>query len=76
MGFEVRAFGHADDFLHWHQIARADCLITDVRMPGSRALNAGAVCYISKPVHENELMDCINATFPSIGTTIGKLNLD
>lgn len=38
MGFEVWAFGRADDFLHWNQIARADCLITDVRMPRMNGL--------------------------------------
>jgi FixJ family two-component response regulator len=92
MGFEAQAFERAEDFLRSHQIARADCLITDVRMPGMnglelldrllaagksipaivltaftqeadrvRALGAGAVCYMSKPVHECELIRCIGA---------------
>ena len=92
MGFEAQAFERAEDFLLSDQIARADCLITDVRMPGmnglelldrllaagksipaivltaftqeadrARALGAGAVCYMSKPVHESELMKCIGA---------------
>jgi len=38
MGFEARAFERAEDFLRSHQIARADCLITDVRMPGMNGL--------------------------------------
>jgi FixJ family two-component response regulator len=38
MGFEARAFERAEDFLHSHQITRADCLITDVRMPGMNGL--------------------------------------
>ena len=37
-GFETRAFERAEDFLHSHQIGRADCLITDVRMPGMNGL--------------------------------------
>ena len=96
MGFEAQAFERAEDFLRSHQFARADCLITDVRMPGMsglelldrllaagkfvpaivltaftqeadrvRALGAGAVCYMSKPVHENELMQCIGAALSS-----------
>lgn len=96
MGFEAQAFERAEDFLRSHQIARADCLITDVRMPGMsglelldrllaagnsipaivlsaftqeadrvRALGAGAICYMSKPVHENELMQCIGAALSS-----------
>lgn len=91
MGFEARAFARAEDFLRSHQMARADCLITDVRMPGMnglelldrlvaagksipaivltaftqeadrvRAVGAGAVCYMAKPVHESELMKCID----------------
>jgi FixJ family two-component response regulator len=96
MGFEAQAFERAEDFLRSHQIARADCLITDVRMPGMsglelldrllaagksipaivltaftqeadrvRALGAGAVCYMSKPVHESELMHCIGTALSS-----------
>jgi FixJ family two-component response regulator len=96
MGFEAQAFERAEDFLCSHQIACADCLITDVRMPGMnglelldrllaagktipaivltaftqeadrvRALGAGAVCYMSKPVHESELMQCIGAALSS-----------
>ena len=91
MGFDAQAFERAADFLQAHQIGHADCLITDVRMPGMnglelldrlhtsgrsvpaivltafthesdrvRALGAGAVCYMTKPVHENELMRCIS----------------
>ena len=94
MGFEARAFERAEDFLRSH--ARADCLITDVRMPGMnglelldrllaagksipaivltaftqeadrvRALGAGAVCYMPKPVHESELIKCIGAALSS-----------
>ena len=37
MGFEARAFERAEDFLRWHQMPRADCLITDVRMPDMSA---------------------------------------
>jgi len=96
MGFEARAFERAEDFLRSHQIACADCLITDVRMPGMnglelldrllaagktipaivltaftqeadrvRALGAGAVCYMAKPVHESELMKCIGEALSS-----------
>jgi two-component system response regulator FixJ len=38
MGFEAQAFERAEDFLRSHQITRADCLITDVRMPGMSGL--------------------------------------
>ena len=92
MGFEAQAFERAEDFLQSHRSGCADCLITDVRMPGMnglelldrlhasgksipaivltaftqesdrvRALGAGAVCYLTKPFHENELMRCIGA---------------
>lgn len=92
MGFEAQAFERAEDFLQSHQIGCADCLITDVRMPGMnglellerllasgksipaivltafaqdsdrmRALGAGAICYMTKPFRENELMTCIGA---------------
>jgi FixJ family two-component response regulator len=96
MGFEAQAFERAEDFLRSDQIARTDCLITDVRMPGMnglelldrllaagkpipaivltaftleadrvRALGAGAVCYMPKPVHESKLMQCIGAALSS-----------
>ena len=91
MGFDARPFERAEDFLRSHQMTCADCLITDVRMPGMnglelldrlvaagksipaivltaftqeadrvRALGAGAVCYMPKPVHESDLMKCID----------------
>jgi FixJ family two-component response regulator len=31
----------------------------------TRALGAGVICYLAKPVHENELIDCIKS---SLGT--------
>ena len=96
MGFEALEFERAEDFLRSHEIARADCLITDIRMPDMnglellerllaagksipaivltaftqeadrvRALRAGAVCYMPKPVHESELMKCISAALSS-----------
>src|SRR5271157_664458 len=38
MGYQAQAFERAEDFLQSLHIARADCLITDVRMPGMTGL--------------------------------------
>ena len=98
MGYKAQAFEGAVDFLHSLQTARADCLITDVSMPGMtglelldrllasgrvipaivlsaftvdadrmRALAAGAVCYLSKPFQESELIRCIHVALSSTG---------
>jgi len=98
MGYEAQAFERAEDFLQSLQIARVDCLITDVRMSGMtglelldrllasgkaipaivltaftleadrvRALAAGAVCYLSKPFGENQLIECIRVALSSSG---------
>jgi len=34
VGFDVRAFASAEEFLNWDHIGDADCLILDVVMPG------------------------------------------
>lgn len=96
MGYEAQAFERPVDFLQSLQVARADCLITDVRMPGMtglelldhllasgkavpaivltaftfeadrmRALAAGAVCYLSKPFQEKQLIECIRVALSS-----------
>ena len=38
MGFDVRAFERAEDFLKSAHLDRCDCLITDMRMPGMSGL--------------------------------------
>ena len=38
MGFDVEAFGRAEDFLQSSSIASTACLITDMRMPGMTGL--------------------------------------
>ena len=38
MGYEAQAFERAEDFLQSVQLTRANCLITDVRMPGMTGL--------------------------------------
>ena len=34
MGFRSVAFGSAEDFLAWPEIAGTNCLVTDIQMPG------------------------------------------
>ena len=34
MGYDVRAFDRAEEFLNSNNLDRTDCLVTDVRMPG------------------------------------------
>jgi FixJ family two-component response regulator len=33
----------------------------------SRALDAGVVCYLSKPFQESDLLSCVNSIFPGHG---------
>ena len=64
MGYEPQAFERAEDFLQSLQIARSDCLITDVRMPGMTGL---------------ELLDLLLAsgkTIPTIVLTAFTLEAD
>jgi FixJ family two-component response regulator len=34
LGFEVRSFGSAEEFLESHAVVESDCLILDVNLPG------------------------------------------
>jgi FixJ family two-component response regulator len=93
VGFGVRVFGSAEEFLSAGRDCRADCLILDIRMPGmnglelqrelsasdrdlpvifitahgsdedvrARALGAGAVDYLLKPLREEEVLKAIEA---------------
>ncbi len=38
VGFRVRAFASAEEFLHSDHLPQTDCLILDVRMPGMSGL--------------------------------------
>jgi len=97
VGFGVRVFGSAEEFLSASHGRQADCLILDVRMPGmnglelqrelsasncdlpvifitahgsdeqarTRALGAGAVDYLLKPLREEEVLKAIDAALRS-----------
>jgi FixJ family two-component response regulator len=97
VGFQVRIFGSAEEFLSAGHGRRADCLILDIRMPGmnglelqqalsvtdrelpiifitahgsdqdmrARALGAGAVDYLLKPLQEEEVLHAIDAALSS-----------
>ena len=89
-GYAAATFTSAEGFLHSAVIARAACLITDLKLPGqsglelqkvlrsrgyqmpvilvtaypndkhrSRAINNGAVDFLSKPFDDKRLMECL-----------------
>ena len=39
LGYEVRAFPSAEDFIAWNEQGSCDCVITDIRMPGMSGLD-------------------------------------
>jgi len=97
VGFGVRVFESAEEFLRGSDGRQADCLILDIRMPGmngldlqrelssadrdlpvifitahgsdqevrARALRAGAVDYLLKPLNEDEVLRAIDAALSS-----------
>jgi FixJ family two-component response regulator len=97
VGFGVRVFESAEEFLSRSDGRQADCLILDIRMPGmngldlqrelssadrdlpvifitahgsdqevrARALKAGAVDYLLKPLNEDEVLRAIDAALSS-----------
>ena len=97
VGFGVRVFESAEEFLSRSDGRQADCLILDIRMPGmngldlqrelssadrdlpvifitahgsdqevrARALRAGAVDYLLKPLNEDEVLRAIDAALSS-----------
>ena len=97
VGFAVKVFASAEEFLGSEQILSTDCLILDVRMPGMdglelqrrlrtshpelpvvfitahgsdeevrlRALDAGAVDYLLKPLGEEEVLSAVQTALRS-----------
>jgi FixJ family two-component response regulator len=92
VGYEVEAFGSAQDFLDSARPDAPGCIVLDVRLPGPsglefqrtlinsnvqlpiifisghgdipmsvRAIKAGAVGFLTKPLHEQELLDAVQA---------------
>jgi FixJ family two-component response regulator len=90
MGYAVKSFPSAAEFLASPHLAKTDCLIADVQMPvmtgielyqylvdaehaistilvtaypndadRTRALKDGVVCYLRKPVDEQDLRRCL-----------------
>jgi FixJ family two-component response regulator len=90
MGFSVRVFASAQEFLSSPRLREASCVIADVQMPGmsglelqdrliaedhgipiifitafphdqlhERAMKAGAICFLSKPFDEPQLLQCV-----------------
>src|SRR6267142_449559 len=88
MGFKVRAFASAEEFLSCGAVDDVSCLVLDVQMPGlggldlqshlaaidrhipivfvtgypddgvrTKAMQSGAVCFLTKPVETGDLLD-------------------
>jgi FixJ family two-component response regulator len=96
MGFPVRAFSSAEDFLNCGAVEDASCLVLDVQMPGmgglnlqshlagtgrhipivfvtgypddsvrTKAMQSGAVCFLTKPFNEGDLLDGLRTALTS-----------
>ena len=97
VGFSVRVFESAEEFLSSGRDGHTDCVLLDIRMPGmsglelqrelsasdrdlsvifitahgsddevrGRALEAGAVDYLLKPLREEEVLKAIDAALSS-----------
>jgi FixJ family two-component response regulator len=92
LGFRVKTFASAEEFLKFNGLRRTACLIADVQMPRMsgpelhrrlvtsgvsiptilmtaypedsvrmRALEAGVIGYLTKPVSKNDLLACIQS---------------
>lgn len=99
LGFNVRTFASAEDFLRSSRLNDTSCVIADVQMPGmsgvelqthllsqgsrlpfifmtafpdervrARALRAGAICYLTKPVEEHSFIECLNTALERHGS--------
>jgi FixJ family two-component response regulator len=100
LGYTVKAFPSAADFLASPSLVETTCLIADVHMPAmtgielyrhlietgraiptilvtaypndvdkARALNDGIICYLRKPVDEQNLVQCLRAVLRSGDTS-------
>ncbi|MGQ0684013.1 response regulator transcription factor [Bradyrhizobium sp.] len=98
MGFAVRAYPSAIEFLGSPRLKDTLCIVADVEMPGmsglelqdhlvangfnipvifitafpeerirERAMKRGAVCFLSKPFDETQLLECVQRTLASDG---------
>jgi FixJ family two-component response regulator len=98
MGFAVRAFASAEDFLGCGAVDDVSCLVLDVQMPGmgglslqshlaaagrhvpivfvtgypddtirAKAMQSGAVCFLTKPFDEGELLDGLRTALTADG---------
>jgi FixJ family two-component response regulator len=96
LGYGVRVFGSAREFLRSPEVCESSCLIADVRMPGmsgvelqshlqdcgchmpiifmtgfseesvrTRALDSGAVCFLTKPFDVPTLINYLDAVLKS-----------
>jgi FixJ family two-component response regulator len=96
MGFKVKAFASAEEFLDCGAVDDASCLVLDVQMPGmggldlqshlaatgrqipivfvtgypddgvrAKALESGAVCFLTKPFVDGELIDGLRTALTS-----------
>ena len=92
MGFIVKAFERAEDFLKSDYLNSSSCLIADVLMPGMTGIElhnrlveagnitptilitsfpndrdracarqAGAICYLTKPFDDEDLLACVRS---------------
>jgi FixJ family two-component response regulator len=75
LGFTAYAFACAEEFMQSPRVNDASCLIADVQMPGMSGvelqrviidqgrdtpMKAGAVCFLSKPVDGQTLVEYLN----------------
>ena len=98
MGFTVRAFASAEEFLTSGALDEVSCLVLDVQMPGmgglslqshlaaagrhvpivfvtgypddtvrAKAMQSGAVCFLTKPFDEGELLDGLRSALTADG---------
>jgi FixJ family two-component response regulator len=99
MGFAVRAFASASEFLGSPRLNDTFCIIADMEMPGmtglelqahliahgphipvifitafpderirERAMEGGAICFLSKPFDEAKLLECVQRTLKRDGS--------
>jgi FixJ family two-component response regulator len=92
IGFRSETFASAQELLRSMSLSRADCVISDVNMPGmsglelhlellaqghriptilitaypnedirARALDAGVICYLTKPFSDDNFISCVRS---------------
>ena len=66
LGYEARTYRSGTDFLRERRDEDPACMIADIQMPVMagdelrRVLEAGAHCYLSKPIGGDEIIRCLD----------------